>query len=220
MRRIQQREKMIDGILKMEADVVKGMAYLSGIRIQGDNEGKEGELDCQAPATKKARTKRTSSSKSTTRESNQEGCKCGQRDQKRITSSKCPWKGLCAEEVSAKYEQRMRQQKMSISSFSECTAEPCANGTAVNAQSSSKYMVPMRTSYVPHANTHLVQLLCTIVQKRIPQMYSRLVSYWSVCELLLCNMSDMRTHENSPGTISTCTFYSKESHPCRSVVFR
>jgi hypothetical protein len=166
MRRIQQREKMIEGIRKMEADVVKGMAYSSGIRIQGDDEGKEeGELDCQAPATKKARTKRTSSSKSTTRESNQEGCKCGQRDHKRITSSKCPWKGLCAEEVSAKYEQRMKQQKMSISSFSECTAEPCANGTAVNAQSSSKYMAPMRTLYVPHVNTHLVQLLCTIVQK-------------------------------------------------------
>jgi hypothetical protein len=60
MWRIQQREKMIDGIRKMEADVVKGMAYSSGIRIQGEDEGKEGELDCQVPATKKARTKRTS----------------------------------------------------------------------------------------------------------------------------------------------------------------
>jgi hypothetical protein len=33
---IQLRQKMIDGILKMEADIEKGMTYSSGIQIEGD----------------------------------------------------------------------------------------------------------------------------------------------------------------------------------------
>jgi hypothetical protein len=34
--RIHQRQKKIDGILKMEANIQKGMAYSSGIRTEGN----------------------------------------------------------------------------------------------------------------------------------------------------------------------------------------
>jgi hypothetical protein len=39
-------------------------------------------------------------------------CKCGGDDHKRITSSKCPWKGLSTKVVCKNYEQRLKQMKL------------------------------------------------------------------------------------------------------------
>jgi hypothetical protein len=102
-RRIKQREKMIDGIKKMEKDAEDGMAYSSGIRL--DDDGEENNGNCEEPARKKAR--RTTSNKnkctSLTSRKKEEGCKCGGRDHQRIMSSKCPWQGLLQEVVCENY---------------------------------------------------------------------------------------------------------------------
>ncbi len=64
-RQINARQKMIEGVKKMEADVRDGMAYSSAIRLE-DDDGEE--RDGEEPAKKKAKKtinkkKRTSSSK-------------------------------------------------------------------------------------------------------------------------------------------------------------
>jgi hypothetical protein len=71
----------------MEANVKDGMAYSSVIHLEDDKEEKE--ENCEEPARKKAKT-----------------------SNKRITSSKCPWKGLLTKVVWENYEQRLKQMKV------------------------------------------------------------------------------------------------------------
>jgi hypothetical protein len=52
--RINQREKMINGIKKMEKDAEAGMAYSSGICLEDDQE--ENDDNCEESSRKKART--------------------------------------------------------------------------------------------------------------------------------------------------------------------
>jgi hypothetical protein len=104
-RRIKQRKKMIEGISKMKKDAEAGMAYSSGICLLDDGEGVDDGEDkdegCGESARKKAKTINSNNSNKRTGSSRKqkEGCKCGGRDHQRITSTKCPWKGLSTSEV-------------------------------------------------------------------------------------------------------------------------
>ncbi len=168
-RRINAGQKMIEGVKKMEANVRDGMAYSSAIRLE-DDDGEE--RDGEEPAKKKAKKtinkkKRTSSSK----KKKEEGCKCGGRDHQRITSGKCPWKGLSTSEISENYERRVQKMKTDENDVSTdandanvllpATVTPCQDPTRHKVQSTSKYwrepeilICDMRTH-----DTHLVQLL-------------------------------------------------------------
>jgi hypothetical protein len=50
---IKARQKMIDGVIKMEADLRDGMAYSSVIGLKDDKEEKE--ENCEKPARKRPR---------------------------------------------------------------------------------------------------------------------------------------------------------------------
>jgi hypothetical protein len=108
-RRINQREKMIDGIIKMETDATAGMTYSSAMVLEQD----EGENDdkCEEPARKRAKTNNNQRT-SVTGKKEATSCKCGGDDHRRITSSKCPWKGLSQKVVCENYERRLKENKM------------------------------------------------------------------------------------------------------------
>ena len=112
----------------MEADRQTGMAYSSGISIDGDE-----EEECeQQPATKRAKS---NNKKPTSTKKKEECCKCGGQDHQRITSSKCPWKGLGLKEVLANYAQRMKETKMRSS---ESKQEPSVERTYLVHKLNSK----------------------------------------------------------------------------------
>jgi hypothetical protein len=101
-RRIKQRDRMIEGTKKMEIDAKEGRGYTSGIRMR--DEGKNGDSE-EKKRNKKARTGEANNNQLTRRTAKE--CKCGGDDHKRISSSRCPWKGLSKEEVARNYEKRM-----------------------------------------------------------------------------------------------------------------
>ncbi len=80
-----QRDRMIEGTRKMEADAEDGCQYSAGLRLQEDENETEGG---EEPAKKMART--------TTRmlykpiRTSRDKCKCGGDDHKRTSSLKCP----------------------------------------------------------------------------------------------------------------------------------
>jgi hypothetical protein len=80
-RQINARQKMIDGVKKMEADIRDGMAYSSAICLEDEDED---ERNCEEPAKKKKKT--INSNKRTSSRKKEEGCKCGGRDHQRISA--------------------------------------------------------------------------------------------------------------------------------------
>ncbi len=97
---------MIEGTKKMEIDAKEGRGYTSGIRMR--DEGKNGDSEEKKRNQKKARTGEPNNNQ-LTRRTAREQCKCGGDDHKRISSSRCPWKGLSKEEVTRNYEKRMSE---------------------------------------------------------------------------------------------------------------
>jgi hypothetical protein len=96
---------MIEGTKKMELDAKEGREYSSGIRLR--DVGKNGDSE-EKKSKKKARTGEPNNNQ-LTRRTAREQCKCGGDDHKRISSSRCPWKGLSKEEVTQNYEKRMSE---------------------------------------------------------------------------------------------------------------
>jgi hypothetical protein len=147
-RRINQRDRMIDGTKKMEEDAKDGRGYSSGIHMR-DGENKDSE---KGSTRKKARTEgegnipltRVASGK--TKE-----CKCGRKDHMRVSAGACPWRGLSKLEVTRKYAQRIAGNDFSPNSenrsepatepTSECTgnAERESGESGDHVQSTSKY---------------------------------------------------------------------------------
>jgi hypothetical protein len=109
---------MIEGTEKMEKDEKEGRGYSLAICMQ-DNE----EEDVQ-PRAKRARTQQQDR---LTWISGEE-CKCGGKDHKRISSSKCPWKGQSQEVVTQNYERRLEKRNLSLR-VSQTTTAPTGNPT-------------------------------------------------------------------------------------------
>jgi hypothetical protein len=132
--RIAQRNKMIDGIKKMEADAKDGIAYSSAVHLEDDE--KEKEENCEEPARKKAKT---SNNKHTSVTRKEASCKCGECDHKRIMSSKCPWMGLSTEVMCKNYERRLEQMKVDAKSPSTpIPGEKCTDKMRVDAKGPSE----------------------------------------------------------------------------------
>ncbi len=104
-RRMKQRDPMIEGTKKMEVDAKEGRGYCSGIRMR--DEGKKEDCEEKERRKKTARTGEANNNPLTRRTSTE--CKCGGDDHKRISSSRCPWKGLSKVEVARNYEKRMSE---------------------------------------------------------------------------------------------------------------
>ena len=101
--RNKQRDRMIEGTRKMEADAEDGCQYSAGIPLQEEeNEAEGGE---GGPAKKRARTTTTQYKPSRT---SRDKCKCGGSNHMRTSSFKCPWYGQSKEVVAQNYEQGMR----------------------------------------------------------------------------------------------------------------
>ncbi len=123
---------MIDGCQKIEKDEKEGCGYSSGIRMRNTNE----EEDDKERTKNRART----DNNKLTRKSGEE-CKCGGKDHKRISSSKCPWKGQSREEVTRNYEQRIAARNNASLRCSQTTTSPTGDPTGeceVEVQSTSK----------------------------------------------------------------------------------
>jgi hypothetical protein len=136
-RRINQRDRMIDGMQKMEEDAKYGRGYSSGIHMQDENK----DSDSGSPR-KKARL-----ASGKTKE-----CKCGKKDHMRVSSRSCPpWRGLSKLEVTRKYALRLAENDLlpHYANRSEPTAEPTSECTGnverelgeseEHVQSTSKY---------------------------------------------------------------------------------
>jgi hypothetical protein len=93
---------MIEGTKKMELDAKEGRGYSSGIRMRDENKDRQSEE--KKRKKKRARTE-TANDNQLTRTTRTE-CKCGGSDHKRITSLRCPWRGLSKVEVAQNYEKR------------------------------------------------------------------------------------------------------------------
>jgi hypothetical protein len=104
-RRIKQRDRMIEGTKKMELDAKEGRECSSGIRLR--DVGKNGDSE-EKKSKKKARTGEPNNNQ-LTRGTAREQYKCGGDNHKRISSSRCPWKGLSKEDVTQNYEKRMSE---------------------------------------------------------------------------------------------------------------
>ena len=118
----------------METDEKEGRGYSTGVRMRNDDEEEDGE-----PGTKK-RKRRRKDNNTLTRSSGEE-CKCGGKDHKRISSSKCPWKGQSREEVTRNYEQRIAARNNASLRCSQTTTSPTGDPTGeceVEVQSTSK----------------------------------------------------------------------------------
>ncbi len=102
---MKQRDRMIEGTKKMEIDAKEGRGYCSGIRMR--DEGKKEDSEEKERRKKTARTGEANNNPLTRRTSTE--CKCGGDDHKRISSSRCPWKGLSKVEVARNYEKRMSE---------------------------------------------------------------------------------------------------------------
>jgi hypothetical protein len=96
---------MIEGTKKMEMDAKEGRGYSSGIRMR--DEGKNGDSEEKKRNKKKARTGEPNNNPLT--RSTPKECKCGGVDHKRISSSRCPWKGLTKVEVAQNCAKRMSE---------------------------------------------------------------------------------------------------------------
>jgi hypothetical protein len=139
---------------------LRGVASAINLQDDDDDDGDDDDDDeeksrnkgdwCEESVKKKAKTTNDNKDVRTKRRSKKEerkneGCKCGGRDHKRITSHKCPWQGLSASAVAANCEKRRKDEKMSYSLFRECTTDTCKDSTEREVQSTSKYLAPMQT---------------------------------------------------------------------------
>jgi hypothetical protein len=78
--------------------------YSLGIRLQDG--GKNGDGEEKKRNKKKVRTGEPNNNE-LTRHTAKEQCKCGGDGHKRISSSRCPWKGLSKEKMARNYGKRM-----------------------------------------------------------------------------------------------------------------
>jgi hypothetical protein len=168
-RRIHQREKMIEGIMKMETDARNGMAYSSAIRLEDDEEEKE--ENCERQARKKAKTSNNPRTR-VTREK-EKSCKCGGEDHMRTTSSKCPWQGLSPKVVCQNYEQRKKEMRHYAKGA----------GTAIvhkdpTEEMRSNVMDPVEGTSIP-------------VEMGTGEIVQSTGKFWRQPEILIC---DTRTH--------------------------
>jgi hypothetical protein len=85
---------------KLEEDAEEGQDYSSGIHLLDDNNIEESEDRPRKKVRRQDNNQLTQMSS--------EGCKCGGRDHKWISSSKCPWKGMSPKEVSENYAQKRK----------------------------------------------------------------------------------------------------------------
>jgi hypothetical protein len=115
---------MIEGTKKMELDAKEGRGYSSGIRMR--DEGKNGNSE-ENKRKKKARTGEPNNNPLTRRTATE--CKCGDNDHKRISSSRCPWRGLSKVEVTRNYEKRMSEIVVPRS-WDENTVDPTTEPTS------------------------------------------------------------------------------------------
>ncbi len=70
-----------------------------------------------------------------------EECKCGGKDHKRISSSKCPWKGQSKEAVAQNYVKRLEGLERIVLRASHASSRPTGNpakGNENQVQSTSK----------------------------------------------------------------------------------
>jgi uncharacterized protein (UPF0333 family) len=127
------------------------MEYSSGLRLRGENDETE-EEESERPK-KKAKGTHNNNNKPT--RVSKEECKCGQRDHKRTSSSKCPWQKLSPGEVSENYARRM--EKIVREQSCQATAiEPTGNTVAVVVEEVTEEG-EMRTNV--NGNVHLTSTL-------------------------------------------------------------
>jgi hypothetical protein len=110
---VNQQQKMTDECKNMEKDEKEGHGNSTGICMRNNNEEEDDE-----PRTRKRARK---DNNKLTRNSGEES-ECGGKDHKRISSSKCPWKGQGQEVVTHNYEQRMAMNNGSLRCFQTTTA--------------------------------------------------------------------------------------------------
>jgi hypothetical protein len=104
--RIKQRNNnMVEGTKKLEEDVLDGREYSSGLHMHEENDETE---ESEEPKKKRARGTHDNNNKPTRNSS--EECKCGGRDHKRISLSKCPLRGLLQVEVTENYGKRLEKR--------------------------------------------------------------------------------------------------------------
>ncbi len=114
------------------------------------DEGKNEDREEKKRKKKTARTGETSNNPLTRRTANE--CKCGGDDHKRISSLRCPWRGLSRVEVTQNYEKKMSEiivPQICEESTVDPTTEPLSEATEKgkqesgdrkeHVQSSSKY---------------------------------------------------------------------------------
>jgi hypothetical protein len=135
--------------------------------MRGENEETE---ESERPKKKRAKGTHDNNNKPTRK--SKEECKCGGKDHKRPTSSKCPWQGLSPVEVSENYgkllEKRVREQ-----SCQPKINEPTENTVEVVAEEVTEEGEMRRNSLlVPW----LAQRMTRLAQ-RMARMYSQLVSW-------------------------------------------
>ncbi len=126
---MKQRDRMIEGTKKMELDAKEGRGYSSGIRMHDEN--KDGQSEEKKRKKKRARTE-TANDNQLTRTTRTE-CKCGGSDHKRITSLRCPWRGLSKVEVARNYEKRLTENDFARN-CEENTVEPSTEPTSEATQ--------------------------------------------------------------------------------------
>ena len=102
---MKQRDRMIEGTKKVELDAKEGRGYSSGIRMRDEN--KDGQSEEKKRKKKRARTEPANDNQLT--RTTRTECKCGGSDHKRITSLRCPWRGLSKVEVAQNYAQRLSE---------------------------------------------------------------------------------------------------------------
>jgi hypothetical protein len=128
-RRMKQRDRMIEGTRKMELDAKEGRGYSSGIRMR--DESKDGQSEEKKRKKKRARTETTNDNQLT--RTTRTECKCGGSDHKRITSLRCPWRGLSKVEVARNYEKRMCENDFA-QNCEENTVEPSTEPTSESTE--------------------------------------------------------------------------------------
>jgi hypothetical protein len=198
---IKQCDSMVEGTKKLKEDAEEGMEYSSGLRLQKEND--ETEEESEQPKKKRAKGTHDNNNKPTRK--SKEECKCGGKDHKHTTSSKCPWQRLLPVEVSENYgkllEKRVREQSCqpTINEPTENTVEVIAEEVTEegemrrkingNVQSTSTLVLGAKNDTVGAKNGANVQATSSWLARR-----TRIVLRH-------------RTTCNSPGTLSTgeCT---------------
>jgi hypothetical protein len=124
-RRLKARTKMSEGVSKMELDVEEGRAYSSGIGVEGDIEE---DTDGQPRANKRAKKAKDNNTLT--------GCRCGSLEHQRVSSKKCPFKGMSNKEIDK------RIKEMNLTRQTGSTETVSGEPTEESVQSTSKYLAP------------------------------------------------------------------------------